>query len=366
MHGIALLEMKSVADAVLSDRLSADLPVFTAQPPHGRPFEVLERHDALERLVAPALAAIIGDERIRDLIVGIRWLEGCVDCDLPPYTADNGAGASPDVHIHWEGRASDIVCLAHEVAHAVQIQLAAGRFMPPVARETCAFLGELALIERAGVISPALRRELTRVWNEENAIYLGSDCALLRSSLAQPDTAYHYRLNYPLARLAAYELFQKRELKSLRRLFEAGESAMDLLPLGELTEDQDGEQSMLPPMAEPDTTYQSLNAYRTLGAMALLDLDHGEDEAALCIDQYYAPRRDHLRRNTVFLGLDRNRRPIGYASWQASDGCELILEHHCEAPGRRMQFQQLLEDHLGSLFDSAALPAFNFGREELA
>ena len=186
--------------------------------------------------------------------------------------------------------------------------------MPPVARETCAFLGELALIYWAKQNQTDLAARLLRVWREENQRYFGDDRALLRVALGGPESAYTYRMNYPLARAAAVVMW--RAGADLQRLFKAGSEAMNLLPLAKIADVAGLSQNYLPPMPPPDTDQPAIDAYRALGAMALLDIDFWKGESERRIEGYYANLLHHLHNRTAFIALDEVRRPVGYASWR--------------------------------------------------
>ena len=90
--------------------------------------------------IIPALAAALRIEAsmMAELVHLIRWDN--IPYGEPPQTIDHGAGQPPEIRIAWQGSISDLICLAHEVAHAVQLQLSVGAFMPPVARESLSII----------------------------------------------------------------------------------------------------------------------------------------------------------------------------------------------------------------------------------
>ena len=94
--------------------------------------------------------------------------------------------------------ARSALALAHEFGHAAHAFALAGRFSPPVVREACAFLSELAFAGNAAPGDPlaeALRRSRRRA-------LLTQGRALL-DALNGDDPPYAYGWNYPLARLIA-------------------------------------------------------------------------------------------------------------------------------------------------------------------
>ena len=63
-----------------------------------------------------------------------------------PRTIDNGPDAPPEVYINYQKRIEDILAVAHEFGHALQIVANQSRFTPPILRELAAFISELALL----------------------------------------------------------------------------------------------------------------------------------------------------------------------------------------------------------------------------
>lgn len=320
---------------------------------------------AVDAVVTPALAAGLGIERsvLDDLVQSVRW--GDLPEGEPPQTIDHGVGQPTEIRIAWQGSISDLICLAHEVAHAVQLQLSAGSFMPPVARETCAFLGELALIDWAKQTQTDLAAKLLEVWREENQRYFADDCVLLRAALGDPESAYTYRMNYPLARAAAVVMW--RTGADLQRLFKAGSEAMNLLPLAKIADVAGQSQNYLPPLPPPDTDHSAIDAYRALGAMALLDIDFWKGESERRIEDYYSTLLHHLQNRTAFVALDEVRRPVGYATWRKAAGDNTVTLMRQAAPfGDHLLLQEALERHLGQESDVQARHPRSARQEQVA
>jgi hemolysin-activating ACP:hemolysin acyltransferase len=320
---------------------------------------------ALSMAICSSLADGLGIETdmISDFLRATRW-SSVPEGDLP-HTIDHGAGHPPEIRMSWQGTISDLMCLAHEVAHAVQLQLSAGSFMPPVARETCAFLGELALIDWARRNQTDLATKLLQVWREENQLYCGDDCDLLRAALADPESAYSYRMNYPLARAAAVVMWRSRT--DLQRLFRAGSEAMAILPIVVIADVASLSQNYLPPLPLPDTDQPAVDAYRALGAMALLDIDFWKGVSERRIEDYYATLLHHLQNRTAFIALDEVRRPAGYATWRNADGDNTVTLTRQVAPfGDHLLLQKALERHLGQESDVLALHSRSARQQQVA
>ena len=191
-----------------------------------------DMEQSIEYLVLPALRDLLGitASETHDLSAVKIVKHKAGDLDLP-FTEWDAKTNAPAIHVVWSGISDDLICLAHEMAHAAQMILSKGTFMPPVAREACAFLGELALIRYAKAQSGILYSKLKAVWNTENQHYLGSDVAQLESDLNVRSRPYHYRHNYPLARVAAMALFAERGAEAIKNIFASGADAMEALKL---------------------------------------------------------------------------------------------------------------------------------------
>jgi len=151
-----------------------------------------------------------------------------------PHTQDGGPECDPVVVMTWKNKPEDLICLAHEVAHALQINLSAHVFMPPVAREACAFLGELILLDWCQNHDRLLYSHLLGAWLKDNTRYLGEDAENLAAEMLMPIAPYRYRMNYPLARIMAVYLFENRTPTQVHDLFSSGSDAMSLLPYDQL------------------------------------------------------------------------------------------------------------------------------------
>ncbi|SFL26962.1 ACP:hemolysin acyltransferase (hemolysin-activating protein), partial [Pseudovibrio ascidiaceicola] len=142
----------------------------------------------------------------------------------------------PIVHLVWSGKPQGLVCLAHEMGHAAQMTLSRGSFMPPVAREVCAFLAELALIQFVKEQSSTLYHELCAIWHHENQRYLGGNVDQLAEDLRAGRSSYTYWHNYPLARVAAIHLFGTTSPEARRDFFASRSTAMKHLNFPEIFE----------------------------------------------------------------------------------------------------------------------------------
>lgn len=302
----------------------------------------------LQVYIVPALSNLFGGSgKVAEMVEQIQFA-GLSRGEELPHTEDFGSGQAPVITMEWTGSADDLMCLAHEVAHALQIMMSGHELMPPVAREVCAFLGELALIAHCREHVPSLIDALSDVWHAENECYLGSDLDALSEALKDPETPYQYRLNYALARLAAVQLHRRGAGDWCRDLFSSGRLGMQHLPIERMANMAGDIVNYLPSLPEADASQPVVDAYRSLGAMALLDLDCWQGESEKPINEYYNGLLKHLQERTAFLALDGDRKPVGYATWTKPAGANTIDITRQAAPfGDHLVLQELLESHIG-------------------
>jgi hypothetical protein len=160
----------------------------------------------------PQAAGVIG--KVRD--TAIRAFDA--DARVPrPFTVP--ADGAPAVVLRYRGRVADLITVAHEFGHAVQIS-ASGGFVPPVSREVCAFVSELVLLKLLRVEMPDLHGAVRAAWQARNRSYLGRDRTLLALALRDPGSVYHYGWNYPIARVLASECVEQLPAGALWAIFE--------------------------------------------------------------------------------------------------------------------------------------------------
>jgi hemolysin-activating ACP:hemolysin acyltransferase len=142
---------------------------------------------------------------------------------------------------------------------------------------------------------------------------------------------------------------------------------MALLPLSKIADLAGQSQNYLPPLPAPDTTQPASDAYRALGAMALLDIDFWKGESERRIEDYYATLLHHLQNRTAFIALDEVRRPVGYATWRKAAGDNTITLTRQAAPfGDHLLLQKALERHLGQESDVHAQHPRSARQEQMA
>ena len=155
-----------------------------------------------------------------------------------PFTHDMGWGELPFISINCRGMPGDIVCIAHEMAHALQIVASqrSNHFytydMPAIGRESCAFIGELALLDYLREKDEQLSVLCCSAWIKDSKRFLGSDRDDILTALDKKSEAFSYRWNYPLARILAAYLWEQDKALT-QDLFSMG-SKMNLVTLCEM------------------------------------------------------------------------------------------------------------------------------------
>lgn len=137
-----------------------------------------------------------------------------------PFTLGAGPDGRPIVVLRYRGRIGDLITVAHEFGHAVQIAASTNTFVPPVNREICAFVSELALLRHLGSNLPVKHGPAMAAWETRNADYLGRYAAQLALALKDPAAVYRYTWNYPIARVLASECFAQLPGDPLWAIFE--------------------------------------------------------------------------------------------------------------------------------------------------
>ncbi len=144
------------------------------------------------------------------------------------FTYDLGHGRMPFVSIHQKHSAKFHLEMAHEFGHAVQLvasldQRQGQTFMPPMYREWCAFLSELAFLDYMEGISQKLHSHIIAEWQNDNWAYFGDDLRAFRVALDGGCTFYEYEWNYPISR--ALSIGHHRLTDNQGDLFKSGGAA---------------------------------------------------------------------------------------------------------------------------------------------
>lgn len=192
LHGLAAPAALDLLDRFAADQgkvVSGNSPLALSAP------EVWS-------MVAQAFGAGFGDNSaLADRVMARTITEFAPDRTRFPraFTLHDAGEGRPFVSCPFRSRLGDMLTLAHEFGHAAQILASEGRPLPPILRETCAFVSESWLLDHLKRHDPPLWSALQPVWQGQIAGYLGPDANVLRAALADPSSRYDYIWNYPLA-----------------------------------------------------------------------------------------------------------------------------------------------------------------------
>jgi hypothetical protein len=153
--------------------------------------------------VLPMIIAALG-RAWPDAVATLGRIGADVRIDLSPdlsrfpraFTLHDDGRGLPFVSCPIKGRVSDLLVLAHEIGHACQILASGQPDLPPVLRETAAYLAEEVMLVSQGPTVPGL----TTLHRTRTARMMRRDGAALLRALQAPETPYDYGWNYPIAR----------------------------------------------------------------------------------------------------------------------------------------------------------------------
>lgn len=142
------------------------------------------------------------------------------------FTLDDDGTGRVLVSCPVTGKLSDLLMLAHEMAHACQ-SLACLRAPPPIQREMAAYVAESLLVRACALEGDPAAADLTRLLAARQD-RMDRDAAQLLQVLDAPSTPYAYRWNYPPAWVLAQRAIRLAPADRLCRLVSAPDDLLDL------------------------------------------------------------------------------------------------------------------------------------------
>lgn len=265
-----------------------------------------------------------------------------------PFTLDRSPDKAPLVSIRYSVSAADILAVAHEFGHAVQLTLGGGRFIPPIQREIAAFLSELALLEYSATAHSPIAADLQAAHSADDLVYLHADATQLARALGDPGTPYSYRWNYTIARVLAAKSYDGQGADTLWNTFLGKEGITRLMATDRRKHVPHKTENYLLPAPKPDRDHPAINRYRSLGMMALLDIDYWKGESEREIGDYYAALRSHMQDKSALIAFAEDMKPIGYAIWERhpeSSG-DIRITRQAAPFGHHFELQKRLRSRL--------------------
>ncbi len=144
-------------------------------------------------------------------------------------TIGTGPDQYPTILYQYDRTSSDVIVLAHEFGHALNLVASEGRFVAPIVREVCAFIGEIALVRHFRHVDETSHIDFQQAWQDDSHQYLGVFGGALRNDLIDLSTAYKYYWNYPVSRYIAITISETYSVPRIWLLFQGGLSAKQLL-----------------------------------------------------------------------------------------------------------------------------------------
>lgn len=127
-----------------------------------------------------------------------------------PCVIFEGVGYAPVVYCNYDGTPDDVLNLAHEYGHALQFELAGKAFIPPIWRETAAFICEFLVVEYIQKSNKNYSQILKTIMLKHDDVLFGDELKTLKKALETDKHPYYYRANYPVARIIAKQIIEKR------------------------------------------------------------------------------------------------------------------------------------------------------------
>ena len=250
------------------------------------------------------------------------------------------------VSCRYQQRPSDLLTLAHEFAHVVQNYCSrlhssqdGGSLAAPVAREACAFLGEMNLLDSLRATESPLFDVLLAAYRADDHLYFALDAADLMDSLTDTKSrAYDYRWNYPIARALARVVRADDNRSFEAALFTGGSDAAG--SLAQFAQRRLRAGSPLRSIVKSRAQGELLTGYEALGMVAMLDMATAGERASQSIDEYFDRWCILSREHEVLINCDSVNRPSAYAFRSRSVNGGALAHEQYEPFGDHHKLQQ--------------------------
>ena len=270
-----------------------------------------------------------------------------VDESQRPITIHGHDGGLPEIRMPYRSTPRDVLNLAHELGHCLQLVTCGADTPPPVMREVAAFLGELALLRHAASDAPNLLQELKREFRRDSEAYFGSAQTNLLTALRTGDAMYIYDWNYPVARHLASFLAEPANRSFVARAFDGSLSLSELTGRFLAEKPHARTENYFPPIPPSEPGSKSGSFHKFLGVATALELDYWQKKSDLTIQDYFDSSLVHFENKTIHFSRDPANRPVGYVTWAIDDIGEVTIENQTAPFGHRRQLLQEVRKRLG-------------------
>lgn len=245
----------------------------------------------------------------------------------------------------------ELMHLAHEMSHALQFLLNRKQFVPPIAREVVGFIGELIVLDYAKNSSDWPYHAYERAHAKEDCSYLGSDLRKLKIALEIGNSTYHYRLNYPLARIVSSFLYEHYDSTELWSVIEGKTCFSDILEFVLSKARKLSKISNLLPKVRPDENENAVTAFfRSIGITVLLSVEAKKRKCDRAdklesIGEYFNLLSKSFETGSAVVFLSEMDQPEGFAVWRSSSATGGV-NRLCAPFDNSEVIQKRLNDHL--------------------
>lgn len=267
-------------------------------------------------------------------------------------TIDEGKPNYPKVFCTYSGQPGELITMAHEFSHALHIMSTVEEDTPPISREICAFIGELALLEYSKQTDLCMHRALKEAWRFQNIYYLGTSSVHLKTALSQEKAPYNYTWNYPIARTIAIHLHRCKAPYILWSLFEDGSNSHLYINYLTRIEQSPPEVSIFPAIGETNDKLL-FDRYSLIGIIIVLDIIYNSEICRGEIGSYASEIESDFSSSCLFIGFSKNRYPVGYCKYKIESsemGTSYVKSLREVAPfGQQSQLQAAFKKRFQSI-----------------
>lgn len=218
------------------------------------------------------------------------------------YTYYSANAKTLVVGISFENRAEDVLAVSHEYGHCVQLISTEENFIPPLFRETCAFLAELIFLKYLAKFYPKLHMELIESWYCRNRHYLGKCSKILSAAKNTELQPYSYEWNYPIARVFSIVSFDNMKREEVWDLFSNSRLFLEKMSYCLKLESHKAMLSFLQPIS---VTKGGISGYALLGISAFGEaFRYDSNESRATISGFYCRYLSNATKENVEIKVD--------------------------------------------------------------
>lgn len=212
------------------------------------------------------------------------------------------------VELSYKYRPEDVLTVAHEFGHCVQLTSTKENFIPPLFRETCAFIAELIFLKYLERSYPELHTVLVKSWYSQNSHYLGQSSKMLHAATNISLQPYTYEWNYPIARVFSIIAFNSMGNKKIWELFSNFELILEKIFCFSEFKSHEISLNLLQPIS---VINGGISEYALLGALAFGEAtEKGSHKSRATIKEFYDKYVNDPDKEKTGIKVDCLMRPV--------------------------------------------------------